>query len=826
MRHRLLSSTALVLAATGTPALAQVATPAATSDANASPVSASTLGTADASPTDIVVTAQRREEKLFDVPLTVNVISGDAIEKKNLATIRDVLEHSPQVNYQQTGDSRTDTLSIRGISSVSNASGVEPDAAIVIDGETLARTMQMNYDAVDIDRIEILEGPQGTLFGKNAVAGLINIVTRGPKLSDKTTGEIKLDLAQDNEYRLKASVNVPVGDTSALYVNAYGAYQGGWEKNVHDGEPNGGAEKGAGIRVQYLWKPDPTLSIKLKGEYSYKKTGIIPYAFKELSADDVHKASATLSGDPNLMAQQFFNLLSNSGINLVSSSGVSTPIINGTKSYLYDDRTWGKTNSYAFSLTAEKKLDWATIHYLGTYRYYNLYSNDNEWGVSAPQLTNSPAGLNTLNYAGPSRERTVQQELRLESDTSGRLSYVAGAFYYFNDNYHRETNRTCNDAVYGYYNGAGYPDPNPTGPVDNFQCTGGYTGRYTVNDFQTRIKTYNEAFFGDVQYNPIGGLTVFAGARALWEQQHMTLQHLPDDTTASYFFNPDDPFGEVSASSHRNAITHRLGFKYNFGPVMIYGTESTGFKGVSWDNYGLASAARAVDPLKPEKPHQWEAGLRANLFHDRLNFQFSAFDLRDHDFQARTIIRDPRFQLAVVDAGTAVTRGLEFGINATLAKGLRAGGGYTYLGKATLVDDVLIPNVIRGVNNPINYKGARLPNAPKNAYNAYIDYTTDFPSPDLTSELRFEMRHRGQQQSVLTEDPLQEVAAYTIFDLYYTLAPKDSRWSATLYVKNITNHLYYERSYEPAVMGFTYGQMAYLPRDYARYFGANLRYKF
>lgn len=818
MRNQLLSSTSLIWALAAAGIACSVP---AYAEAPAKPAAANASDNSEVYET-VVVTAQRRQERLQDVPLTVNVIQGEQIESKSMSTIRDILDHMPQVSFQQTGDQRTDTLSIRGISSVSNAPGVEPDVGIVIDGEALARTMQMNYDAVDIQRLEVLEGPQGTLFGKNAVAGLINIVTKGPTLDNTITGSIKLDVAEDDEYRLKSSVNIPLSATSALYVTGYGTYMGGWEKNVHPGQPNAGGESGAGVRAQYLYQPDSSFSIVLKGEFTRKTMGIIPYAFKELSEADVIKASQELSGG-TAMVNQFNALWAASGVNLVTSTGISTPIVNGTQSYLYNDRTWGKMQNYAFSVNAKKEFENFTLHYIGTFRHFYLWSNDNEWGVSAPQLTNSKYGLNTLNYAGPSIETTVQQEVRLESKETGPFNYVVGAFYYYNDNYHQETNKTCNDAVYGYYNGSGYPDPNPIYAVDNFECTGGYVGHYTVSDSTTQTFTRNEALFGNAEYNIWRGLTAFAGVRVLWEQQGMSFQHGTDDTGAAYFYDSTDPFGKLVVHDSRSAITYRVGAKYDFGPVMAYASYSTGFKGVSWNTYAQASKTRASSPLPPEKPEQMEVGLRGDFLNHRVDVQLSAFHLVDHDFQARSIIRDPRFQLAVVNAKTAETNGIEFGANAWLMKGLKVGGGYTYLPDAHLMDDVLFPN---GTNKYLNYKGARLPNAPRNAATAYIDYSFAFPSPDLTSELRFEYRYRGAQESVLTLDTLQVVQPYGIFDAYWTLTPDDSRWSMTLYAKNVFDHLYYQRAYEPAVMGWVTGQMAFLPRDYARYFGANLRYNF
>lgn len=771
---------------------------------------------------EVIVTARRRKERLHDVPVTVTVVDGEKLDRENIATLRDVVEHSPQISYQQTGDVRTDTLSIRGISSVSNVAGVEPDAAIVIDGETLARTMEMNYDTVDVDRIEILEGPQGTLFGKNAVAGMLNVITRGPKISDHPTYDVKIDVAENNEYRGKVSANVPLSAQSAVYINAFSEYQGGWVQNAHPGQPNGGQEQGNGFRLQYLYQPDPTLSILLRAESTHKSMGIIPYAFKELSEADVVKASQALSGG-TAMVPQFNALLSNSGINLLSSSGVSTPLINSTESYLYNDRSWGDIRNHAFSANVKKSLDNADLVYLGTYRYFNLNSNDNEWGVSAPQLTNSQFGLNTVDYAGPSRERTVQQEIRLESKKGEDLNYVVGAFYFFNDNYHHETYKECRDAVYGYYNGKGYPNPNPINPVNNFQCTGGYEGQYSSNDFVTGVKTYNEAFFGDLDYHVWAGLSAFGGARVLWEQQKMELQHLADDNTASHFFSASDPYGKLSETDSRHALIHRIGLKYDFGPVMAYVTESTGFKGVAWDNYNLVSRTVASQALAPERPQQYEFGLRGDHFDHRLNWQFSAYQITDKDFQARVIWFQPgAISNRVIDAGTAQSRGEELGVNWRATRDLKVGAGLSWL-DAKFVDSVQIPQ--RG-GTFANLNGYALPNAPRRSYSAYVDYNLPAPAADLSSNVRLEARGRSEQRSTVVPDALQNEPSYSIFDAYYHLETLEGNWRFTAYVKNLTNHLYYDRPYEPAVLGWTGGEMAALPRDYKRYVGFNISYHF
>ena len=786
-------------------------------------------------PEEIVVTAQRRTEKLYDVPATVTVVSGAKIDKEEIRDLKDVVEHSPNVSYQQTGDTRADTLTIRGLTSLSNVSGIEPDAAIVIDGESLARTFEMNYNTVDIQRVEILEGPQGTLFGKNAVAGILNVTTKGPQFGTYF-GDLKLGIAEDNEIRLKGDVNLPVNDHSAMYVNAYYNYSGGWVKNVNPSEPNGGQSSGEGGRIQYRWDPTDSLSILLRAEVSHLKFGPIPLAFKELSEADVQTAAKANCGygapgactpaQIQSFANQFNALLSDSSINLVSPSGVSTPIVNGTLSYLSDDRNWGNQSNYGTSIQINKDFEAFTLIYQGSYRYVGLYSNDNEFGISAPQLTNSPYGLDALDYAGPTNETTVEQELRVESRGDGKLKYVAGAFYYFNDNFHHETAKWCNDAFYGNYYGGGFPNPNPTNKVSNFTCTGGYDGSYLVQDFSAKIDTHNEAFFGNVDYNVWGGLTAFAGARSLWEQQNMTMTHLDDDNlvgTGNGWGKPGSPTRTVSASTDEHALLHRVGAKYDFGNIMVYATESNGFKGTAWNTWGNVPRFDVSQPLKPETPQQVEVGWRGSLFNNRLDWNNDLYRIHDKNYQARVggvfLPGQPLPATQIVNAGSTKNEGIQFSVNARLFKGFKVGGGWNWM-TSEILSGTLIPTK-QGI---MNLKGDPLPSAPGYAYSLYADYGYDFA--DLDHDIRLEWRHRGLQEDRLPTTAGYQQPAYQILDAYYSIDSADKKWGVTLYCKNALNRLYYEYTYNPAALDWSAGWLGTLPRDYTRYFGANIHYHF
>ncbi len=130
--------------------------------------------------TDIIVTAQKREQNLQDVPVAISVVSGDQLERSNVNSAEQLFQRVPTLTFRKGNTNKDSALSIRGVGTISFSSGVEPSVSTVIDGVVYARTGQQTSDFLDVERIEVLRGPQGSLFGKNASAGVINIVSREP----------------------------------------------------------------------------------------------------------------------------------------------------------------------------------------------------------------------------------------------------------------------------------------------------------------------------------------------------------------------------------------------------------------------------------------------------------------------------------------------------------------------------------------------------------------------------------------------------------------------------------------------------------------------
>lgn len=191
IRASLLASAA-IMAGVSLPAMAQTA-PAEDDSANA----------------EIIVTAQKREERLQDIPLAVSVVGGEAVANNGGITLENAQYLVPSLNFRKAGTSLNQALFLRGVGTINFSIAAEPSVAAVLDGVVLSRAGEGFTDLFDVERIEVLRGPQGTLFGKNASAGVVSIVTKRPTAEYGAT--VEGSFFTKSEYRGRATVNLPLG---------------------------------------------------------------------------------------------------------------------------------------------------------------------------------------------------------------------------------------------------------------------------------------------------------------------------------------------------------------------------------------------------------------------------------------------------------------------------------------------------------------------------------------------------------------------------------------------------------------------------------------
>jgi outer membrane receptor protein involved in Fe transport len=402
----------LVLVATAAPALAQ-----------------DTSSEEAVDEAEIIVTATRRSEALSDVPIAVSAVSGETLAKSGASDVRQLTQVAPSLLVSGATSEVNFTARIRGIGTVGENAGLESSVGLFIDGVYRSRTGVGLSELGEIERVEVLRGPQGTLFGRNSTAGLINIVTKGPSLSDGFSGNFSGTYGNYNYARLDGAVNLPLGDTAAARIDAVWQQRDGFIENVTPGEPDINDRNRWLVRGQVAWEPSDDIKLRLIADYSERKEnccgGVLLNPVRNLSRD--------VNGLPVASANTLLPLLQAFGANFpVPPAGESFVRAQSTTpgvDYRSDSKDWGVSGELTWDLGG------ATLTAITAYRDYL-----NEQGQDADFQA-----MDILRRSDLDRHfQLFTQELRLQGEAlDGRLDWLVGGYFA------SETLNVDDDLVYG-----------------------------------------------------------------------------------------------------------------------------------------------------------------------------------------------------------------------------------------------------------------------------------------------------------------------------------------------------------------------------------------
>ncbi len=337
---------------------------------------------------DIIVTASKRSERLQDVPVTVSVVDGAQLARQNIAAVPDLVRATPALNASGSFGA----LSIRGIGSVGFSRSSEGSVGVVIDNVSLASGSTTPPQLFDVARVEVLSGPQGTLFGRNSSAGVLNIVTNAPN-PDRFESAAHADIGSRNSYILQGLINVPVAQNAALRVTGAYNQQPNMMRNLANDTPVSIRE--SSLRARFLWEPSSNVTVNLIGDYDYLyKKGDVSYV--------VYYATP---GSP------LANGLAACGVRVGPSN---------------DEGCVGDGHGTSFrTLGISNQIDWqlggVTLSSITAYR-------DFRQGRYFYDVDSLPDFIFT--QFGSQRSHNFSQEFRLTSPKGGLLEYVAGLYYY------------------------------------------------------------------------------------------------------------------------------------------------------------------------------------------------------------------------------------------------------------------------------------------------------------------------------------------------------------------------------------------------------------
>ncbi|HMO74357.1 MAG TPA: TonB-dependent receptor [Sphingopyxis sp.] len=757
---------------------------------------------------DIIVTAQRREQSLQDVPISIAVASGDTLRTSQISTLGDLGNRVSGVKINTGGAS--DSLNIRGIGSGFNM-GFEQAVGIFVDGVYVARSQVIRGGFLDLERIEILKGPQSTYFGSNTIAGALSIVTKKPGQNLEGYASA-LYSPSDDEYDVQAAVGGPLAEGLSMR----GAFRlfgmGGYIKNLRlDNKGPNNSDMQARLALRYETPGDIDVNLRVDyAKYDDKHTELqeivnCPPAPGYGAGPNFDQPAGTCAGI--LVPGDQDNRL-----NFVTASG---------------DASF-ELESVSGALDIAVPVGGLTFTSTTGYYYHDLFRTTLSGASFAFPGANLPNGLP---LSQPEKFRSFSQELRLESDKGGPVEYMLG-LYYDDSNMKGAINT-------GFY-------------FANFAATAntsaGATGAAVIpsgtpiaQEVTGDQDQSNRSVFGAATINLSDAFRINLGARysSIKKRAHRTTRagrgnaigQVVEELTPAQFatWTRVGRVGGDYVNTKRtdDKFMPSVNLQYDITPdVMAYVSFATGFKAGGW------SIGQNLDEFDPETVKSYEAGIKATWLDRRLTTNITVFNSDYDDLQESTTIIDANGinQSVIANVGKARARGveLEVGIRPFSDFSLSANVGYL---DAKYLDYVNAPCPIRPTDPALiaqiapvcpvpNLRGGRKAYAPKWSGSVSANYSADLSSDvklKLGSWLYFSSRF-FQQANV---DPLTSQPAYAKLDLRASLGAVDDRWELAVIAKNVTNQA--TGNYRAAMTGST----AVATRvDRARSFAVQLSTKF
>ena len=787
----LLAGTALLPATAWAQTTTAPATPAQVSDTTAAQgtQAADDTAAAPAKDGDVIVTARYRNESVREVPIAITAITGSSLDDRQLTNLQTIATAVPSVEFRAGASNKDRTVFIRGVGTITTSPGVEPSVSTVLDGVVLSRPGQSTLDLGEVERIEVLRGPQGTLFGKNASAGVINIVTRNPTDEFQAFGEASA--TTDDEYRFKAGA---VGRDRA------GQGAGADRRPVHALErqcPQHG-DRRQGQRVRALWRP----------RQAVVRSDARPalHGHRRLSAFARHGADRHLRvDDADRLSQRCHHQQRDAG---GAARGVGVTASRDNRNAAANFDTDVRDENFGGSVTGELRLGDYNVTSITAYRKW-LNHQHQDFDTIATLAVGFPQGEDL----GDVNSRQISQELRLTSPKGGFIDYVVGGYYLrgLTDERYMRTITTL--AAVG-------ATPITSSGVANYG-----------------IRSNNYSVFGEANINFTRAFRAIAGYRSIWDD--VNFYHVRTSTfdpTNQGAINPalDRPgirsYHNATGSVSRRGDAYRLGLQLDLGRNnQTYFTYSRGYKGPGYNVYfnmrslnqtnSLAGPVVPLDevPLSPETSNSYEAGIKGSTADRSFSYALAAYTTDFQGYQANFADTVGGLQVTrLINAGSVRSRGAELDVTLRPTRGFSVdlSGAYT-------------DAIVRHFNCPVgaaascNIDGQPLPFAPK--VKLYESAQYRFALTDaLKMELQTNVTYRSRTQYSLSETPSTIEPAYAIWDASVAFLTSDSGLQLRGFVKNITNTHYSSFLGN----GSAAGTVRFVPRDDVRYGGVQLRKDF
>jgi len=680
---------------------------------------------------DIVVTAQRREERLQDVPIAIATIEPRQFETAGVVNSLDLPRLAPGVTTSPTAANSFFIPYIRGVGSNSPATGNDSSIAVYIDGvyqsDKSANILEFN----SIERLEVLKGPQGTLFGRNATGGAINIITRQPKFD--FGGSAELSFERFNRWVAKAYVTGPIADTLAFNISAQHSQGGDFAKNTGTIKPGKfGGGNGDSIDGKLLWQPSDVFELTLGASYMDRTT-------------------------TNL----------NSNLNPVRGTLPVGTFLGGT----FDPQTYeyqGSPNLFgveAFRATAKARYSFPGVDLVSIsgYVHTDVVSKLDFDGTSA----------NVLYFDEVQGVKDFSQELQLLSTGNGPLQWVVGAYYFDG----KATIRPL-DLKQGVAYNATFAQAatTPGGNITSIRAAG---------------PTRAIAGYGQATYALTDSTKITAGLRYTSERRGYSYAVSGIGQIAPGFYSPALIPLDAGTLPNRtfNKLTWRLALDQDLAPdVMGYVSWNRGFKSGTYNLNDFSTTQVAVEP---EKLDAYEVGIKSRLLDRMLQLNAAAFYYDYSNIQLDIIVASGSGTSTTRLQNAASERIYGLDLDAVLAPSrnlqLRASVNLLHAKYRSFPDAVaFVPNPVTGNGDQviIDASGDRGLFAPKWSFTLGADYTAELEGG---TKLIFSTSYYRTAPFKVGVGTLDRVNEYDSLGASVTIEPGGAPVYARLFGSNLTN---------------------------------------
>ncbi|MEM7728850.1 MAG: TonB-dependent receptor [Pseudomonadota bacterium] len=725
---------------------------------------------------EIIVTAQKRAESLQDVPIAVTAISGDLLENRGIIRLDEIARLTPGFNLQQPLDARFLRLSIRGISSDTRFPGAEQSVAVVVDGVYLSGVAGVLTDLVDVEQVEILRGPQGTLFGRNATAGVVNITSRQPGSTPRA--QASLEYANFDHLNLKGSVSGPIaGDVLAGQIGISHTQRDGFIDNTFLGRSEDDQDTTT-LRGMLRFTPSETLEIRVNADYTDES--------RNPQVPDAEGGMALgLDGDP-------FN-----------------------RDVQIDTANFADREIFGLSGTVEKFFDnGMLLRSITSYREYTVDEFlDGDF---------SPTFFLTRGNAESSEE--FVQEVQLLSDDTGDLTWIVGGFYLSQD--------LLNEGDYAVNLGAfepvffggsyrnflggvfGLPDAQINALCEPGAAPACQSVETALVDFGLDTESY--ALFGQATYELSDRWDVTVGARYSNDQRDYSYRSFGDEVGFPLL---DPIIARLATPLTDDREDEDISFKFTTSydvsdDLNLYASVAEGYKSGTFFTTILTSAAQfAQTPVDEENSVSYEVGAKGTIA-DRLRFAGAAFFYDYSDFQTDQQIPGavPGQPTTVLGNADVETYGFEFEADARLNDIFSLAGSFAYIHS----EFTNYPGCFTGVDalGTVTFEdcdGNPLPFAPEVTGSLALDF--DAPVSETVNLFGFAgVDYRSRQYFTPRENELESQDGYALVNGQVGLAFGQGRYRASIWSKNLFDKDYstFRSAGSPVPLTFALGA----PRTY------------